>query len=108
MLSLANFYLIMGAIINMRGTETALKKGNMFPLLTDFWKDPSWRDSVVYFCLELVLISLTKTMMKDVRWQAFFPLLRRDEDETTRSINHNYDYINMQFLWRNKTRLKSI
>ncbi len=36
-------------------------------------------------------------------------LFSHDEDEMTiRSINNNYDYINMQFHWRNKTRLKCI
>ncbi len=59
--------------------------------------------------LKVVLISLTKTKTKNVRWRAFFPWLRRDKDEMIiRSINYNYDYINMQLRWRNKTRLKCI
>ncbi len=36
-------------------------------------------------------------------------LFSHDEDKTTiRSINDNYDYINMQFRWRKKTRIKCI
>ncbi len=57
----------------------------------------------------LVLISLTKTMTKNDRWRAFVLGLRRAKDDTIiRSINDNYDYINMQFHRRNKTRLNCI
>ncbi len=51
----------------------------------------------------------TGPMTKNVCWRAFFLWLRWDKEKMTiRSINDNYDYINMQFHWWKKMRLKCI
>ncbi len=52
---------------------------------------------------------VTENYEENVIWQAFSPWLRRNEDEMKiKSINEKYEYINMQFHWWKKTRLKCI